>query len=85
MQQLNEIKTILSNVFDLGERKNSLTPDSILLGNIPEFDSVTVVTLIVALEEHFNIKIENDEITAQTFDTLTSLTQFIEQKTKGRY
>ncbi|MDP1558089.1 MAG: acyl carrier protein [Nitrosomonas sp.] len=83
MQQLNEIKTILSNVFDLGERKNSLTPDSILLGNIPEFDSVTVVTLIVALEEHFNIKIENDEITAQTFDTLTSLTQFIEQKTTG--
>lgn len=82
MQQLNEVKKVISDVFDLGERGDSLTPESLLLGSIPEFDSVTVVTLITALEERFQIKIENDEINAQTFDTLASLAQFIENKLK---
>ena len=36
--------------------------------------------LITALEEHFGITVADDEIGASTFETLGSLTQFIEQK-----
>ncbi len=80
MQNLDEVKDILSDVLSLGERKNFITVDSILLGSIPELDSMAVVNVITALEEHFDITVNDDEISAKTFETLGSLTYFVEQK-----
>lgn len=80
MQHLDEVKNILANVLNLGERKNSLGEDSILLGNIPELDSMAVVNVITALEEYYDISVADDEISAKTFETLGSLTHFVEQK-----
>lgn len=80
MQHLEEVKNILSDVLSLREQKDSLKEDSILLGNIPELDSMAVVNVITALEEHFGITVDDDEISARTFETLGSLTRFVEQK-----
>lgn len=80
MQHLEEVKKILSDVLSLGERKNSLQEDSSLLGSIPELDSMAVVNLITAMEEHFDIIVDDDEITASTFETVGTLTRFVEQK-----
>lgn len=80
MQHLEEVRNILSDVLSLGERKNQLEADSTLLGNIPELDSMAVVNVITALEDHFGINVDDDEISAQTFETLGSLTRFVEQK-----
>ena len=80
MQNFDEVRDILSDVLSLGERKSSLNVDSGLLGNIPELDSMAVVNVITALEEHFGIMVDDDEISARTFETLGSLTSFIEQK-----
>jgi acyl carrier protein len=41
---------------------------------------MAVVTLITALEERFDIAFEDDEVGADTFATLGSLTRFVEQK-----
>jgi acyl carrier protein len=80
MQHVEEVKNILSDVLSLGERKNSLKEDSHLLGSIPELDSMAVVNVITALEEHFDITVDDDEISAKTFETVGSLAQFVEQK-----
>jgi acyl carrier protein len=80
MQRLEEVKNILSDVLSLGERKNSLTKDSLLLGDLPELDSMAVVNVITALEDNFGISVDDDEISAKTFETLGSLTHFVEQK-----
>ena len=80
MDHTIEIKQILSDVLGLNERINSMTTDTFLLGNIPEFDSVAVVTVILALEKKFSISINNDEISAQTFQTLGTLVNFVEKK-----
>jgi acyl carrier protein len=80
MQYLEEVKNILSDVLSLGERKNALKEDSILLGELPELDSMAVVNVITALEDHFGITVDDDEISAETFETLGSLTRFVEQK-----
>jgi acyl carrier protein len=80
MQHLEEVKDILANVLSLGERKNSLNENSVLLGNIPELDSMAVVNVITALEEYYDISVDDDEISAKTFETLGSLTRFVEQK-----
>jgi acyl carrier protein len=41
---------------------------------------MAVINLITALEEHFGIAVDDDEISATTFATLGSLTQFVNQK-----
>lgn len=80
MQHLEEVKNILADVLNLNERKNFLTEDSALLGSIPELDSMAVVNVITAMEEHFGITVDDDEISAKTFETVGSLTRFVEQK-----
>ncbi|SCY15564.1 acyl carrier protein [Nitrosospira sp. Nl5] len=83
MEHLEEVKNILSDVLSLREQKDSLKEDSTLLGNIPELDSMAVVNVITALEDHFGITVDDDEISARTFETLGSLTRFVEQKLAG--
>ena len=76
----DEVKTILADVLSLGPAREALQADTVLLGNLPELDSMAVVNLIGALEEHFGIAIDDDEISASTFDTLGSLSAFVEHK-----
>lgn len=80
MQHFEQVKNILVDVLSLDEERSALREDSILLGSIPELDSMTVVNVIAALEEYFGITIDDDEISANNFETVGSLTQFIEQK-----
>ncbi|MFL6675142.1 MAG: acyl carrier protein [Massilia sp.] len=77
---LNEVKNLLIDVLNLGDAGQLLTADSALLGSLPELDSMAVVTLIGALEEHFGISIDDDDISASTFATLGSLAAFVAQK-----
>lgn len=77
---LQELKNILGDVLSLGDAKDSLTENSALLGSIPELDSMAVVHLITALEDHFGITVDDDEISASTFETLGTLNTFVQQK-----
>ena len=67
---LDDVKQILIDTLNLGEQGQSMNADTGLLGSIPELDSMAVVNLITALEEHFGISVEDDEISAATFETL---------------
>ncbi len=80
MQNLNEVKNILADALQLGTRADTLTENTPLLGSIPELDSIMVVNVLTALEEHFDIAIDDDEISAETFETVGSLTSFISRK-----
>ncbi len=77
---LEDVKTILGDVLSLGPAAAALTEHSALLGSIPELDSMAVVSLIAALEEHFGIVVDDDEISASTFETVGSLSNFVQQK-----
>jgi acyl carrier protein len=77
---LDEVKTILIDVLGLGDAGQRLDADSPLLGSLPELDSMAVVSLIGALEDHFGIAISDDDISASTFETLGSLAAFVAQK-----
>ena len=77
---LEEVKNIVADVLSLGAARNTMDADSGLLGSIPELDSMAVVSLITALEEHFGISVEDDEISASTFETLGSLARFVQSK-----
>lgn len=75
-----DVINILSDTLNLGNRKFLLQADYILLGNIPELDSMAVINVITALENFFDIVIEDDEINANTFETLATLCSFVNKK-----
>lgn len=77
----SETKKILSDTLKLGERITAMESGTALLGNIPELDSVAVIAIILALEKKFSISIQDDEISAKTFETLGTLVEFIATKT----
>jgi len=77
---LDDVRRIVGTTLQLGPRATSLTGASALLGAIPEFDSMAVVGVITALEEHFGMTIEDDEITGDTFATLGQLAAFVQGK-----
>ena len=80
---LEEVKTVVGRALQLGHRVQSMNESSALLGAIPELDSIAVVNVITALEEHFDITVADDEIGASAFETLGSLTRFVEGKLSG--
>ena len=77
---LNEVRSILAEALGLGPRGAEFSVETALLGSIPELDSMAVVQVITALEEHYGFEVEDDEISAVTFETLGSLVSFVEDK-----
>ena len=75
-----ELKQILGEVLSLGHRADRLTAATPLLGSLPELDSMAVVSVITTIEERFGIVIGDDEISAQTFESFGSLSEFVQQK-----
>jgi len=83
MDTQHAVKNLLAQTLQLGPRADSLTTDSPLLGAMPELDSMAVVTILTAMEEHFGFIVDDDEISADTFATLGTLSAFVDQKIGG--
>jgi acyl carrier protein len=77
---IDDVREVVGGTLQLGSRAQRMDATAPLLGAVPELDSIAVVNLITALEEHFGITVADDEIGASTFETLDSLTRFIESK-----
>lgn len=80
MAAINDVKQVLGETLQLGDRAKAFTAETPLFGAIAEFDSMAVVTVVNALEERFGIFIEDDEIEAEVFATVGSLAAFVDQK-----
>jgi len=76
---LDEVKNLLADVLGLGAGAQALRADSPLLGAIPELDSMAVVSVIAAIEDRFGVMVDDDDISASTFETVGSLAAFVEQ------
>lgn len=59
-----------------------LTPETGLLGAIAEFDSMSVVTVLTELEDQFGFVVDDDEISAETFESIGTLLHYIQAKIK---
>ena len=78
MPYLDQVRTVLTTTLGLGPHK--LHAGSALLGSLPELDSLAVLHLITALENHFGFEVDDDEINARHFATLGSLSEFVGAK-----
>jgi acyl carrier protein len=75
-----QIKSVLDEALNLNGASASWTDDTALLGSLPELTSIAVVTVLLALEEHFAIVFADDELDAELFATLGAIRRFIEGK-----
>ncbi|MEM8800566.1 MAG: acyl carrier protein [Pseudomonadota bacterium] len=80
MSTKEQVRVVLRDVLQLGSRAQDLEASTELLGNLAELDSMAVATVITALEDRFEMMIDDDEISAETFETFGSLCKFIEMK-----
>ncbi len=83
MAVIDDVRSIVATTLQLGPRAESLRASSHLLGAVPEFDSMAVVTVITAIEDHFGFVVDDDEIDAAVFETLGSLSRFVDAKLDG--
>jgi acyl carrier protein len=74
---LDELHDLLNDVLQLGDRIHTLDPNSLLLGEIAEFDSMAVMGVITEMEERYGIELEDDELDGDLFSTVGSLQEFI--------
>ncbi len=77
---LDDIREILRQSLQLGDRANQLSARTPLLGSIPEFDSMAVVTVLTMVEDEFGIEIDDDEVSAEVFETVGTLSDFVSRK-----
>lgn len=76
----NTVKEIVIKNLNLSGKSRELTTSSQLIGAVPELDSMAVVGIITALEDCFGFTVYDDEISADSFETLGSLIAFVEKK-----
>jgi acyl carrier protein len=77
---LDAVRGVLIETLELSQQPANLTPETALFGALPELDSFGVVQLVAALEERFDITIDDDEFGAELFDTVGTLTAFVDEK-----
>ena len=75
---LEQIKSVLRDSLQLGSRVDAFTPATRLLGSLPEFDSMAVVAVLTLIEERFGVMIDDDDISADTFETVGTLTAYVQ-------
>jgi acyl carrier protein len=77
---IEDLKSVLGRALHLGDKAKQLDASSGLFGSMPEFDSMAVVAVVTAVEERFGITVDDDDITADIFATVGSLSSFVEAK-----
>lgn len=77
---LDTLCGVLDDVLKLGPRAERLTLDTPLFGAMPELDSMAVILLVVEIEERFGIMLDDDDVTAEHFETVATLLTLVESK-----
>ncbi len=77
---LDAVRRVLIDTLELTQQPEELQRDTALFGALPELDSFGVVQLVTELEERFDITIDDEEFGADLFDTVGTLTDFVDAK-----
>lgn len=75
---IDELKEIICNTVRTGIQAEGMPDDFRLIGNI--LDSMAVTNLILAIEEHFGFNFDDEELSAEAFETVASLAALVQQK-----
>lgn len=77
MNLLDNVLDVLDNALYLQGRASSFDKNTLLLGALPELDSMAAVGLITSLESHFGIIFQDEDISGAAFSTVGSLCDLV--------
>ena len=77
---IDDVKAVLVATLGVEDRADTIEADTQLLGSLPELDSMAVLELVLELEQRFGIVVEGEDVTAEAFETLASVTAFVDAK-----
>jgi len=80
LQVEDELRSILDEILGLDGRASEFEAATPLLVALPELDSMAVIGVLNALEEHFDLVIGDDEVDGTTFETFGTLMDFVSAK-----
>lgn len=83
-QNIEAVREVLVEALELSQSPAELQSDTALFGALPELDSFGVVQLVASIEERFDITIDDDEFGADLFETVGTLTEFVDAKLADR-
>jgi len=73
----NRVKQLLIDGLSLDITPANMPEDMLLLGDLPEFDSMAIVSIITEIEENFGFMAEDDELSAEVFESVATLVDFV--------
>ncbi|MCB1689741.1 MAG: hypothetical protein KDI33_14695 [Halioglobus sp.] len=78
MEALDLAKKVIA--VNLQLELDELDPDTEILGNFPQFNSLTIVGVIGSIEDELDCVIDDEDITTDIFATVQDLADFIESR-----
>lgn len=80
MDSVQITKQILADALQLGSKVESFDRHTELAGALPELNSLTIVSIITAIEEQLDCTVDDEELEMEIFETVGTLADFIETK-----
>ena len=77
---VEDVKRMLAEILQQEGLLSNFGADTPLLGHIAEFDSMALVTMLASMEERYDIAIDDDEVSAETFATVGTVAEFLQSK-----
>ena len=79
---LEAVKDVVVASLGVEERADAIDAETPLLGTLPELDSMAVLVLVHDLEGRFGITFEDEDLSADVFETLHSLAAFVDRRAR---
>jgi acyl carrier protein len=75
----DSVKDVLVQTLGIEDPARIADASTPLFGSMPELDSFAVVSLAAALESRFEFRINDDDFTADVFETIGSLAAYVDR------
>lgn len=80
LDSLELTRKMLRSSLQLGTQAEAFDRGTQLLGGLPEFNSLTITAIVAEIEDELDCEISDVEISADIFETMGSLADFIAYK-----
>lgn len=75
-----QIKKIIVNALKLEVLPEEIGDSEMLFGESMDIDSIATLEIVTAIEGAFTIRVEDDELTAELFDSVCTLADYVAKK-----
>jgi acyl carrier protein len=79
-EDVEAVIAVVVSTLGIEEQAATMDASTPLFGELPELDSLGVVELAVALENRFDIEVDDEDVTGEVFATIGGLADFVAER-----